>query len=246
MTLAGHRQLTGAFSTEALCARILERHRDVVRVQKPRVAIANLARIIEATLKLSNRQGFHATSLRDLSEASGISMGGLYSCFDNKTTLLLMILGEVSATVSEVLGAPPEEVVASPSAHLRWLVDTHVRLTEAMQPWFAFAYMEAKSFPSNARCMAVDSEAATEEIFADVLRRGVANGDFEISDITLTASLIKPLLQDWYVKRAKYRRRNTTIAAYVDAVCAIVEAAVARRRASLPGVSLERLGPEWR
>ncbi len=115
-----------------------------------------------------------------------------------------------------------------------------------MQPWFAFAYMEAKSFPSNARRMAVDSEAATEEIFADVLRRGVANGDFEISDITLTASLIKPLLQDWYVKRAKYRRRNTTIAAYVDAVCAIVEAAVARRRASLPGVSLERLGPEWR
>ena len=251
MTLAGHRQLTGAFSTEALCARILERHRDVVRVQKPRVAIANLARIIEATLKLSNRQGFHATSLRDLSEASGISMGGLYSCFDNKTTLLLMLASLLApdagtATVSEVLGAPPEEVVASPSAHLRWLVDTHVRLTEAMQPWFAFAYMEAKSFPSNARRMAVDSEAATEEIFADVLRRGVANGDFEISDITLTASLIKPLLQDWYVKRAKYRRRNTTIAAYVDAVCAIVEAAVARRRASLPGVSLERLGPEWR
>lgn len=229
MTLAGHRQFTGAFSTEALCARILERHRNVVRVQKPRVAIANLARIIEATLKLSNRQGFHATSLRDLSEASGISMGGLYSCFDNKTTLLLMILGEVSATVNEVLGAPPEDVAASPRSHLRWLVDTHVRLTEAMQPWFAFAYMEAKSFPSTARRMAVDSEAATEEIFADVLRRGVASGDFEVSDITLTASLIKPLLQDWYVKRAKYRRRNTTIAAYVDAVCAIVEAAVARR-----------------
>lgn len=227
MTLAGHRQFTGAFSTEALCARILERHREVVRVQKPHVAIANLARIIEATLKLSNRQGFHATSLRDLSEASGISMGGLYSCFDNKTTLLLMILGEVSATVSEVLGAPPEEVVASPRSHLRWLIDTHVRLTEAMQPWFAFAYMEAKSFPSTARRMAVNSEAATEEIFAEVLRRGVASGDFEVGDIALTASLIKPLLQDWYVKRGKYRERGVDAAAYAAHVNAFVLKALA-------------------
>ncbi len=226
MTLAGHRQLTGAFSTEALCARILERHRDVVRVQKPRVAIANLARIIEATLKLSNRQGFHATSLRDLSEASGISMGGLYSCFDNKTTLLLMILGEVSATVSEVLGAPPEEVVASPSAHLRWLVDTHVRLPEAMQPLFAFASMESKSFPSNARRMAVDSEAATEEIIAAVLRQGARSGVFAVADADLTASLIKPLLQDWYVKRAKHRKRGTGIDAYIEAVSSFVEAAL--------------------
>ena len=35
-------------------------------MQKPHVAVANLARIVEATLTLSNRQGFHATSLRDL------------------------------------------------------------------------------------------------------------------------------------------------------------------------------------
>ena len=228
MNLARQRQWASAFSTEALCERILARHRDAVRVQKPHVAVANLARIIEATLKLSNKQGFHATSLRDLAQASGLSMGGLYSYFDNKTTLLSMILGEVSTTVNEVLGAVPDEIAADPVAHLRWLIETHIRLTEAMQPWFVFAYMEAKSFPAAERQKAVDSEAATEEMFAAVLRHGVASGAFVAADVDLTASLIKPILQDWYVKRAKYRKRGTTIEAYIAGVIGIVEAAVSR------------------
>ncbi|MGB3831388.1 MAG: TetR/AcrR family transcriptional regulator [Mesorhizobium sp.] len=226
MNFQDSRQRPGAFSTEALCVRILERHRDAVRVQKPHVAVANLVRIIEATLKLSNRQGFHATSLRDLARASGLSMGGLYSYFDNKATLLSMILGEVSTTVAEVLGAAPREIAEDPLAHLRWLIEAHIRLTEAMQPWFVFAYMEAKSFPPAARRMAVESEAATEAIFADTLKRGVERGVFAAADPELAAALVKPLLQDWYVKRAKYRRRGTTIEQYVAAVSSFVEAAL--------------------
>ena len=132
MNFARHRPWTGSVSTEALCARILARHREAVRVRNANLAVANLARIIDATLKLSNRNGFHATSLRDLAKASGLSMGGLYSYFDNKTMLLSMILGEVAATATEVLGNPPDDVAHDARAHLEWVVDTHVRLSEAI------------------------------------------------------------------------------------------------------------------
>jgi len=230
---AKQRQWSAAFSMEALCLRILERHRDTIRVQKPHIAVANLARIIEATLKLSNKQGFHATSLRDLARASGLSMGGLYSYIDSKATLLSMILGEVSTTVNETLGNAPEQTAATPLAHLGWLIESHIRLTEAMQPWFAFAYMEVRRLRPAGRQMAIDSEAATEEICARVLRQGVIRGAFVIRDVELTASLIKPLLQDWYVKRAKYRRRGTTIDAYIEGVTRIVEAAVGARSSAL-------------
>jgi AcrR family transcriptional regulator len=229
LKLVSQKHWSAAYSTEMLCARILERHRASVRVQKPHLAVANLARIIEATLNLSNRQGFHATSLRDLARASGLSMGGLYSYFDNKTTLLLMILGEVTATVNEVLRAAPDEVSRDPHTHLKWLLEAHIRLTEAMQPWFAFAYMEAKSFPRAERQMAMASEEATEGIFAEVLRRGVERGVFEVDNIELTASMIKPLLQDWYVKRAKHRRRSVQLEDYIEAVAGMVEAAIKPR-----------------
>lgn len=214
------------FTTDALCARILERHRDIVRVRKDHVAVKKLARIVEAALDLSNRQGFHAMSLRDLSRESGVSMGGLYSYFDSKNTLLTMILTEVSATVIEVLESAPTALADDPVRHLDWLIDTHIRLTEVMQPWFVFAFMEAKSFPLPARRMATDSEAATEKIFADVLRKGVERGCFRLGDPDLTAALVKPLLQDWYVKRGKYRKRGTAIGDYIKAVLSFVDAAV--------------------
>jgi len=226
VNFARQKPAASAFSTEALCARILERHRDAVRVQKSRVAVANLARIIDATLKLGNKQGFHATSLRELAQASGLSMGGLYTYFANKPMLLSMILGEVAATVTEVLRAPPDEVAGDARAHLDWIVATHIRMTEVMHPWFVFAFMEAKSFPPAERQMAVDSEVATEQIIADVLTTGVASGVFAIAEVGLTASLIKPLLQDWYVKRAKYRKRGTSIETYIDAVKAFIGGAL--------------------
>ncbi len=235
MNFARHRPWTGSVSTEALCARILARHREAVRVRNANLAVANLARIIDATLKLSNRNSFHATSLRDLAKASGLSMGGLYCYFDNKTMLLSMILGEVAATATEVLGNPPDDVAHDARAHLAWVVDTHVRLSEAMQPWFVFAFMEAKSFPPAERKIAVDSEATTERIIAEVIERGIASGAFAAREIGLTASLIKPLLQDWYVKRAKYRKRGTSIEAYVAAVTAFVAAALAPGSAASAG-----------
>ena len=189
-------------------------------------------------MKLSNKQGFQATTLRDLAKSSGLSMGGLYSYFSSKPMLLSMILREVSATVAEVLREPPSDVENDPGAHLRWLIDSHIRLTEAMQPWFVFAYMEAKAFPPVERRIAIDSEALTEGIIARVLEQGVAEGIFTLSNVGLTAALIKPLLQDWYVKRSKYRKRGISIEVYIAAVTDFVTAAISGRQPAA-GVSLK-------
>lgn len=102
-----------------------------------------------------------------------------------------------------------------------------------MQPWFVFAFMEAKSFPVAARKMAVESEAATEQLFAAVLRAGVEAGRFDVPSVELTAALIKPLLQDWYVKRSKYRKRGVEIERYIDTVCDLVEKAIGLRHLEL-------------
>lgn len=223
------KQLQQDYSTEAICERILQRHRGSISVQKAHLAVANLSRIIQSTLKLSNRQGFHAMSLRELAATAGLSMGGMYSYFDNKQTLLLMILDAVSSSAQDVLRAAPEGVADDPARHLDWLIATHIQLTEIMQPWFVFVFMEAKAFPEPAKRIAIESEAATEAIFADVLHRGVATGAFAIDDVPLTAAIIKPLLQDWYVKRSKYRKAGVSAAQYSDRVTGFVSAAIESR-----------------
>jgi len=217
-------------SMEALCARMLERHQATIRVRKPSVAIANLARIVDRTLTLANRKGFHSMSLRDLTEHTGLSMGALYAYFDSKDTLLMMILGQVVLAVEEVLIHPPADLKTDPASRLRWLLETHIYLTETMQPWFVFAYMEAKAFPREGRDLAVASELTTERLMAEALQEGVQTGRFHVTDIEMTAALIKPLLQDWYVKRAKYHRRGITPEHYAKSVTEFVEAAIGARR----------------
>ncbi|CAH1650229.1 TetR/AcrR family transcriptional regulator [Chelatococcus asaccharovorans] len=216
----------GDFSMNGLCSAILEQHQSTIRTRKPHVAVAKLAKIVDTILKLSNKQGFHATSLREISIVSGVSMGGLYSYFDSKDTLLMMILGQVSTSVTAVLESAPASVAGDPAAHLRWLIKAHVTLTETMLPWFVFSFMEAKSFPPVGRKMAVKSEEWTERVFSDVLSRGVDAGVFAIDRPEFTASLIKPMLQDWYVKRSKWRRRSISAPEYSEMVCAFIEAAI--------------------
>lgn len=207
---------------DQLCRLMLERHADVISVQKPDVALKRLKIIISAALKLSNRKGFQAMSLRDLSKEAELSMGGLYAYFDSKTTLLNMILTEVTDAVETVLGNPPAEVTADPITHLKWLIAAHIRLTEEMQPWFSFAFMEAKNFPAKERDRAIDSEELTESIFSEVTARAIREGRFRSGVTPLLPTMIKPLLQDWYVKRAKYRRRGVSVDTYIRTVQEIV------------------------
>ncbi len=222
----------GDFSMNGLCSAILEQHQSTIRTRKAHVAVAKLAKIVDTILTLSNKQGFHATSLREISTVSGVSMGGLYSYFDSKDTLLMMILRQVSSSVIAVLESAPASVAGDPDLHLRWLIKAHVALTETMLPWFVFSFMEAKSFPPIGRKMAVDSEEATERIFSEVLCRGVKAGVFVDGQPEFTASLIKPMLQDWYVKRSKWRRRNVSAPEYSKMVCTFIEAAIGVKRGS--------------
>ncbi len=201
-------------STQALCTRLYERHRDQIDVKKPKTAIANLEKIVTATLALTERGSFHAMSMRDLAHQSGLSMGVLYTHIRDKDGLLHMMLDVVTDTVDRVLAEVPEATRADPRARLRWTVDTHVQLTDAMPQWFAFAYMEAKSFGPAARKRAMEAEMSTETLIRDALEAGIEQGIFRAVDAEFTAALIKPLLQEWYLKPWKYRRRRITPAAY--------------------------------
>lgn len=213
-------------TTEAVCRRLYEARAERIRIKKPRVAVPNLERVLGAALELGNRKGFHSMSMRDLAEASGLSMGALYTYIADKDALLRMILDAVDDAVGRVLApvAPGEETGGR--ERLRGLIRRHVLLTEAMQPWFAFAFMEVKAFNKEARDQAIAAELRTEALLTGALEAGVAAGEFRPLDATMTAALVKPMLQDWYVKRWKHRRRGTPPHAHAEAVIDFVERAI--------------------
>ena len=215
-------------TTPVLCAGLFRQFSGSIRVQKQHVAVPNLEKILLAALDIGSRKGFHSTTTRDLAERSGLSIGAIYTYVGSKETLLRMILAGVGFAVETVIAPFAAGEQDSPARRLHGLIRRHVEVTDIMQPWFYFAFMEVKAFDKAARDMALRSELRTEALLAEAISDGIAAGIFIDQPPLALAGLIKPLLQDWYVKRWKFRKRGITSAAYVETVTGFIDRALSR------------------
>jgi len=210
-------------SSQDICREVFAENRHCIRVKKENTVVKNLERIFSATLKISNRKGFQAMSMRDLGRETHLSMGALYSYFSSKEDLLAMLQHQRRTITKRILEVCIE-MESEPATKLRAAILAHLYLSEAMQPWFYFSYMEAKNLSRAEQQMAVASELYTEKLFADILQKGQSRGCFLPRDPQLTASVIKAMLQDWYLKRSKYRKRNISVDHYSEFVLQFVAA----------------------
>jgi AcrR family transcriptional regulator len=209
-------------SQQDICREVYADNRKSIRVKKENTVVKNLERIFSATLKIGNKKGFQAMSMRDLGRETHLSMGALYSYFSSKEELLA-ILQHQRRTITKRILQEHIDKESDPVARLRAAILTHLYLSEAMQPWFYFSYMEAKNLSKEEQTLAVASERYTEQIFADILIQGQARGSFVFRDPQLTAGVIKAMVQDWYLKRSKYAGRKISVDQYARFILQFVE-----------------------
>ncbi len=212
-------------SMEEMCREIFKENQASIKIKKEAVALKNLARIFNTTLRLANEKGFQTMSLRDLSRASGMSMGALYSYFSSKEALLEMIQNRGRRLTRKILSRLVDPA-QDPAAKLETAIRAHLYLTEVMLPWFYFSYMETKNLDKIQQKKSIESELATERMFIEILDEGKRQGVFRVADCVLTASVIKAMLQDWYLKRWKYTRRQVSVDDYAGFVIDFVESAI--------------------
>jgi AcrR family transcriptional regulator len=204
------------------CLELFANKRKSFQIKKEKTIAKNLEKIFNTALKISNEKGFHAMSMRDLSKAAGLSIGALYNYFSGKEELLHM-MQQQRRTITRRMLASRIATVDTPPEQLEIAIQTHLYLSEAMQPWFYFSYMEAKNLDPKERKASVQGELKSEQLFTDILRAGVDQGIFDTEDCQMTASLIKAMLQDWYLKRPKYARRKISVDHYCQYLIAFLE-----------------------
>lgn len=210
-----------SLTMEDMSRELFQGNRETIKIKKEGVAVKNLVKILNAALNLSNEKGFAAMSLRDLSAAAGLSMGALYTYFTSKEELLHMIQRQ-SNVVAQVL-LDQIKGIDNPRMKLRRVIQAHLYLSEVMQQWFYFAYMEAKNLAKEEQKKAIESELLTEKILIDIMKEGQERGVFKAADIELTGAVIKAMLQDWYLKRWKYARRKVTVEKYAAFLVDLIE-----------------------
>jgi TetR/AcrR family transcriptional regulator, cholesterol catabolism regulator len=215
-------------TSRVLCAVIFKQFSDSIRVQKEHVGVPNLELIIQAALDIGRRKGFHSTTTRDMAEASGLSMGAIYNYVESKETLLRMILAGVDYAVENAIVPFDLGEQENPTKRLHGLIRRHIEVSDILQRWFAFAFLEVKAFDKSARETVLQSEMRNEKLLADAIAEGIERGIFiDLPPLTV-AGMIMPLIQDWYIKRWKFHKRGITGATYVESVIGFVDRAIVR------------------
>lgn len=216
-------------SAEDICRAFYKKNRASVKIKKEEVFIKNLVLILNTTLRLSNKTGFQSMSLRDLSRESGMSMGSLYAYFAGKEDLLAIIHSYGMDLVRDIL----EKRISKANGtreKLKMAVRIHLYLSELMPEWFYFFFMETKNLRPEDRKIPIKSELMTEKIIQDILDEGMSAKIFKLEDSALTASIVKSLMQDWYLKRWKYSKRNISVDRYADIILDVIEAYIIPER----------------
>jgi AcrR family transcriptional regulator len=209
-------------SMEDMCRDLFLGNRESIRIKKEVVAVKNLVKIFDAALSISNEKGFSAMSLRELSAEAGLSMGALYTYFKSKDELLDMIQRQGRMLIMRVL-LNQIEGIEDPKIKLKQAILVHLYLSEVMQSWFYFSYMETKNLAKDEHRKAIEAELFTEKIFIDILKEGQKKGIFRPVDMELAGAALKAMLQDWYLKRWKYARRKVTVEKYAAFLVDLIE-----------------------
>ena len=182
--------------------------------------------ITRAALDLFVTKGFAATKLEDVAKAAGVSKGLPYLYFKSKEELFKAVIveaiGEPLMLATEFVDnfdGPTEELLRSLIGKFREFAES------PLGGVIKLILAEAGNFPDVARFYCSNFEVRGNELFAKVLRRGVARGEFRpIDDIEMTAIILtQPLAMHavWLRSLAPYDDPNIAdsarfYAAFVD------------------------------
>ena len=195
------------FEGDAFWNSVFEMHKDKMQIKNPKIAIGNLKKIFTATFDLSHEKGFQGMSLRDLSRETGISMGGLYAYIGSKNDLASVIAGVLSKTIDQVIGGLAS--IDLPAIdRLRAIVYGEIYSIEILNPWYNFCYMELKELPKAEQQNSLDLELRFDNMLIETFRQGVQSGDFVCENPELLASQATAQLQQWHLKKWKFKLRE--------------------------------------
>lgn len=158
---------------------------------------ARPAEIVEAALQLFMEKGYAATRLDDVAKLAGVTKGTVYLYFDNKEELFKAVVRETVLPSLEFA----ENLVDGHRgswAELLWqlLEGWAERMVESPATGISkLMIAEAANFPELARFYVDEVVVRSRRLFAGVIERGIAAGEFRPVDVQMaTRAVISPLM----------------------------------------------------
>ena len=223
-------------------AQVLRRKRKAAsQVADERRLVEGKGRIADAAATLFLSGGYHSTSVREIAQKAGLSVGSVFNYFTSKEEILFFLFSRNQERTEATLRDEQAEFErlkaegVSPK-ELLWLAyQSYVRLIEELRRYTVLGYQEMKSLTAAERRRLLEGEERIQHFLEEIIAYGVERGVFPPGDIDLKAHSLMVLSQSWAVRHWALKR-FTKVDDYLTALKAIVLGVVESETAKVNGI----------
>ncbi len=160
------------------------------RIKNPKLVQKKHLLIASKATKLFIKKGFSGTSMRDISHATKITLGNLYSYIKKKEDVLCLVFELYHKSWIKVLEKNGIPDIDDPQQQIRMAVRAMVVSCEAYQDEIKLMYLESRFLPKRFLKIAMENERQLVEAFEKMIRRGIERGIFQVEDPFFAANMI--------------------------------------------------------
>jgi len=153
--------------------------------------------ILQGAIGVLLKKGFKATTLRDISLASGISIGNIYRYIGSKDDLLHLLCQTRSNSREGLEKVAEENKDLNITDLLKESIRYHFSVGDQSRTYNLFFNREIYHFSAEDRRILLDSQNAVIDYFKILLDKGNSSGEFRISSTRAVAHNILMLGHDW-------------------------------------------------
>ena len=181
-----------------------QRTKDIpTQVKNPVLVDQRRRQIIDASVQLFIKNGFHKTTTRQIARAAGISIGSLYEYIESKEDILFLVCDAIHAEVERAVSEGMKHS-GHGLASLAEVIREYFMVCHRMSDHILLIYQETQSLPSKWRRRVLENEVRITGIFVKVLDQLISRGelcDLEEGTLDLIAHNISVLGHMWTFRR---------------------------------------------
>jgi AcrR family transcriptional regulator len=159
---------------------------ELVRIKRLQIA--------KGATKLFIKKGYFKTSIREISKATGITIGNLYDYITKKEDILYLVFEVFHSTWSNKLEREKVLNIEDPVEQLKVALQMMFEIVSTHGDMVLLMYTESKLLPKEFLKKILENESNLVKYFETILKGGVENGVFKIKDPFLMANVIVYLL----------------------------------------------------
>lgn len=156
--------------------------------------------VVRAATRLFKEQGIRGVSLQDIADEVGLTKGALYHYFSNRDDLLRQVFGDWITNEFEALRQHTSGSEGA-TAKLRDYVRYHVSSVVDNVDLYSLSFSSEAEIPPDVRVEFRRLKRQSDSVLKEILRQGMADGEFEARDEKVIAFAIDGMcnwLSQWY------------------------------------------------